>query len=657
MPRRHRREPAPRPRAARLARGPGPVDRRRRRRRPERLRVGVVGASHPRPPPATRTRRHLRGRRARGARRRRRPRRSRARGRARPRDDQPRPRRARAPPTSSTAHGRRRSCTRCCAPPCVEHLAPFDRSQLHTRAADTLAAADPRRPGGDRAPPPRGRTAGSRRSRGRSSGAPPDSRFAGAPRRPRSPSSTAPSPNPPTPRERAAVLRELGEAELRDGDGAAVAHLEQALELTDDPVARAATGHVTRERPALPRRMGGSDRAVPAGTGGRRDRTTPISPHASKPTCSSRPRSTTAPRDMTSPRYRSPRSASARRRLGGGALRSRSRCSRRSGAGATRSRTSSPPRSPTVRSSPTETSDSIAAVQAVDALIFVDRLDDALAFARDMVIDGERRASVLGVVAGLTHRGFAELRLGQLADAEADCRAALDLATEHGLAFTIPFIAAYLSTTLLAIGAPARANEVISAVDPRVELEHTVAPPTFLEARGWCAPRSATTMARRTTSAPWARRVSGCGSPTRTPTSGGSVSPPSSDSTIRRRRSASHSTTSSAARRCARSARSASRCGASPRSPTATNGSCCCTVRSSTSSGRRHDSSWRDPCSTWEPPPSAPAVAPTRARALLQSLQLATECGATALAAQRPRRGPPDAARVRGDRGRRAAPR
>ncbi len=124
-------------------------------------------------------------------------------------------------------------------------------------------------------------------------------------------------------------------------------------------------------------------------------------------------------------------------------------------------------------------------MQAVDALIFVDRLDDALAVARDMVLDGERRASVLGVVAGLTHCGFAELRLGRLADAEADCRAALALAREHGLTFTIPFIATYLSTTYLAIGDAARANEVVESVDPRVELEHTVAPPTFLEARAW----------------------------------------------------------------------------------------------------------------------------------------------------------------------------
>ena len=91
-------------------------------------------------------------------------------------------------------------------------------------------------------------------------------------------------------------------------------------------------------------------------------------------------------------------------------------------------------------------------------LIFVDRLDDAARLPRvDMVIDGERRSwSVLGVVFGPTHCGFAELRLGRLADAEADCRGRARSRGEHGLTFTIPFIATYLAVTYLAIGGTLR---------------------------------------------------------------------------------------------------------------------------------------------------------------------------------------------------------
>jgi tetratricopeptide (TPR) repeat protein len=281
-----------------------------------------------------------------------------------------------------------------------------------------------------------------------------------------------------------AVLRELGEAELRDGDPAAVEHFEQALELAGDDCERAAIGQllanaclfrgawdlaVARFRDA--RRAAGPDESELGArieaellTTTALDDRTPTAELPDVTVGEIRARATT-------PRFR----ASAltltllRALRGEGDDDVPALVDLALGDGAFLA---------------AETADAMAMVHAVDALIFVDRLDDALSVARDMVADGERRASVLGVVAGLTHRGFAELRLGRLRDAESDCQAALDLAREHGLTFTLPFIAAYLSTTLVAMGDVARANAVLSSLDPGVALSHTVALPTFHDARG-----------------------------------------------------------------------------------------------------------------------------------------------------------------------------
>jgi DNA-binding CsgD family transcriptional regulator len=130
-----------------------------------------------------------------------------------------------------------------------------------------------------------------------------------------------------------------------------------------------------------------------------------------------------------------------------------------------------------------ETADSMAVVHAAYALIFVDRLGEALAFTRAMTADGQRRGSVLGVVAGSAHCAFAELRMGALADAEADALAAFELARQHGLLFTLPFIAAHLSWAMLDRGDGERALDTVESIELDPGVLNTPAHHTFLEAR------------------------------------------------------------------------------------------------------------------------------------------------------------------------------
>jgi DNA-binding CsgD family transcriptional regulator len=130
-----------------------------------------------------------------------------------------------------------------------------------------------------------------------------------------------------------------------------------------------------------------------------------------------------------------------------------------------------------------ETADSMAAVLGADALIFVDRLADSLTLTRAMIADGQRRGSVLGVVAGSTHCAFAELRMGALADAEADARAAFELARQHGLSFTLPFIVAHLSLAMLDRGDGEGALDTLESIELDPSAMNPPAHHTFLEAR------------------------------------------------------------------------------------------------------------------------------------------------------------------------------
>lgn len=132
-----------------------------------------------------------------------------------------------------------------------------------------------------------------------------------------------------------------------------------------------------------------------------------------------------------------------------------------------------------------ETSDAMAAVQAVGALIFVDELDEAEGVLADMQADARRRGSVVGFVATSAWRAFVALRRGAIESAEADARAALALALaeEHEVRYAAPFIASFLAGALLEQGRIEETASILESV--RIEqLRGAVRAALVLDARG-----------------------------------------------------------------------------------------------------------------------------------------------------------------------------
>lgn len=129
-------------------------------------------------------------------------------------------------------------------------------------------------------------------------------------------------------------------------------------------------------------------------------------------------------------------------------------------------------------------SDSSVLSSAVMALLFVGRYDSAREVTEGMLADARRRGLVLGHASGAAHRGLVALKTGELRDAEADLKDAFTLALDHDLRFTLPFIAAYLASTLLDRGQFDEAVSVIERIDePGAD---TIRPgaAAFYEARG-----------------------------------------------------------------------------------------------------------------------------------------------------------------------------
>jgi DNA-binding NarL/FixJ family response regulator len=128
-----------------------------------------------------------------------------------------------------------------------------------------------------------------------------------------------------------------------------------------------------------------------------------------------------------------------------------------------------------------ETSEVLPAILAVLALIFTDELHRTYALTEAMVVDAQARGSVAALQFAIGRRGLVALRHGALAEAEADTRTALDLATEHNLILGVPLHAASLGLTLLERGELEQAAAVVEDVAPTPEVITELA---LLEARG-----------------------------------------------------------------------------------------------------------------------------------------------------------------------------
>jgi DNA-binding CsgD family transcriptional regulator len=131
-----------------------------------------------------------------------------------------------------------------------------------------------------------------------------------------------------------------------------------------------------------------------------------------------------------------------------------------------------------------ETCEALPVILGVWALLIADELDRAHALTEAMLADARTRGSMAGFVAATGRRGTVALRRGMLAEAEADTRAALELATEHNLTWPLPFHAAHLALTLLERG---QLDQAAAAVGD-VTLDGTIVGirtrTVLLEARG-----------------------------------------------------------------------------------------------------------------------------------------------------------------------------
>ncbi|MGH9061588.1 MAG: hypothetical protein ACRDZY_19055, partial [Acidimicrobiales bacterium] len=131
-----------------------------------------------------------------------------------------------------------------------------------------------------------------------------------------------------------------------------------------------------------------------------------------------------------------------------------------------------------------ETSEAVPVILAVWALVYIDELDRAQALTEAMLADAQARGSVVGFVGAIGRRGWVALRRGELAEAEADTRAAFELATEHKLTIAIPVHAANLGLTLLERGDLDQAAAVVDGVTLIPALLEAPFGPALLEARG-----------------------------------------------------------------------------------------------------------------------------------------------------------------------------
>ena len=104
--------------------------------------------------------------------------------------------------------------------------------------------------------------------------------------------------------------------------------------------------------------------------------------------------------------------------------------------------------------------------------------------AEETLADAQARGSVVGFLSASARRGIVALRRGDLAEAEADIRAAFELGNEHHLTLSVPIQAAALGWVLLERGQLDQATAVLRGVPLGPA---TVGMPTgayLLEARG-----------------------------------------------------------------------------------------------------------------------------------------------------------------------------
>ena len=108
-----------------------------------------------------------------------------------------------------------------------------------------------------------------------------------------------------------------------------------------------------------------------------------------------------------------------------------------------------------------ESAEAVEITWATRALTFIDELDLADRLVDAMVADARQRGSVMGYAAASAWRAAIALRRGLIATAEVDARSAVELATEHGLYFIAPHAHSFLGEALIERGELEQAKELL----------------------------------------------------------------------------------------------------------------------------------------------------------------------------------------------------
>ena len=117
-------------------------------------------------------------------------------------------------------------------------------------------------------------------------------------------------------------------------------------------------------------------------------------------------------------------------------------------------------------------------------LLATDALDLADACLEQALADARARASIPALAFALEFRGWVSLRRGAVAQAEDDARAALDLLTAHDIELGTAFALALLIEALVEEGEPEAAERALRGTGPGEEIPAGLAHVDLLEARG-----------------------------------------------------------------------------------------------------------------------------------------------------------------------------
>jgi DNA-binding NarL/FixJ family response regulator len=112
-----------------------------------------------------------------------------------------------------------------------------------------------------------------------------------------------------------------------------------------------------------------------------------------------------------------------------------------------------------------ESAEAIEVTWAARALTFIDELDRADALLDAMVTDSRKRGSVMGYATASAWRADVALRRGLIAAAEADARSAIELAAAHGLHFIAPHAHSFLAEALLEQGEQQQAAQLLERAE------------------------------------------------------------------------------------------------------------------------------------------------------------------------------------------------